>query len=260
MSTANRLLNVLALFGSRAEWTVEEAASELGLTLSTAYRYFKSLVEAGLVTADTPGRYTLGPAIIQFDRQLRLHDPLIASAAPVMRELANEMGKETAIVLCRLYRTEVLCVHQESLDPPTIENRYISNRQASYGRGQPMPLHRGAPSKAILAHMNFRLVKPIYDSDPEAMAAVGLGANWTEVKRSLRKLRHSGPIVTQGELQGGMQGIALPIYSAQEAVIGSLSMIAPANREMPPRETMDAMLSKAIDTIRQGLATLSARK
>ena len=61
------------------------AAGELGMTLSTAYRYFKSLVEAGLIAAHTPSRYMLGPAIIRYDRQMRLLDPLIASATPVMR-------------------------------------------------------------------------------------------------------------------------------------------------------------------------------
>ncbi len=249
MSTANRLLNVLALFTmDRPGWTVEEAAGELGLTLSTAYRYFKSLVDAGLVTADTPGRYTLGPAILQYDRQLRLHDPLIAAAAPIMRRLAMGMGSEASVVLCRLYRTQVLCVHLESVDRPD-----INYMQVSYGRGQPMPLHRGAPSKAILAHMNFRMVKPIYDQDPGAMAAVGLGANWTEVKRNLRKLRNAGAIVTQGELEGGRQGIAYPIHSAQDVVIGSLSIVLPVTRQMPSKETTGALLAEAVASIRANM-------
>jgi DNA-binding IclR family transcriptional regulator len=254
MSTANRLLNVLALFTmERPDWTVEEAAGELGLTLSTAYRYFKSLVEAGLVTADTPGRYTLGPAIIQYDRQLRLRDPLIASAAPIMRRLAITMGTDASVVLCRLYRTQVLCVHLESVDLPDIARDYL---RVSYGRGQPMPLHRGAPSKAILAHMNFRMVKPIYDKDPEAMAAVGLGANWTEVKRNLRKLRSAGAIVTQGELEGGRQGIAYPIHSAQDLVIGSLSIVLPVTRQMPSKEATGALLAEAVQGIRASMGTL----
>src|SRR6478735_2048133 len=205
MSTANRLLNVLGLFTlDRPQWTVEAAALELGLTLSTTYRYFKSLVEAGLVAADTPRHYTLGPAIIHFDRQMRLRDPLISTAAPVMQRLARTIDPEAVILLCRLYRHQVVCVHQETLSTQDFHTRWERGQPVSYERGQPMPLHRGAPSKAILAHMKSRAVRAVYDSDPDAMREVGLGASWTEMKRTLRELRAMPAIVTKGELAGGM--------------------------------------------------------
>lgn len=249
MSTANRLLNVLSLFTmDRPHWTVDEAAGELGLTLSTAYRYFRSLVEAGLVAADTPSRYTLGPAIIQYDRQLRLLDPLIVASTPEMRRLAVEIGPDASIMLCRLYRTDVICVHQESVDLPDYDGDF-ARQPVSYGRGQPMPLYRGAPSKAILAHMNFRQVRPIYQQDVGGMAAVGLGESWTEVKRNLRGLRSAGPIVTKGELQGGMKGIALPIFTAQDNVIGSLSIVMHEGHPIEMRERLTAPLSQAVQRI-----------
>lgn len=253
MSTANRLLNVLALFTlDRPEWTVEEAAAELGMTMSTAYRYFKSLVEAGLIAAHTPSRYTLGPAIIRYDRQMRLRDPLIVAATPVMRRFVRELGPHVWVVLCRLYRTQVMSVHQETLDPPDLANDF-ERQPVSYGRGQLMPLHRGAPSKVILANMNFRLVRPIYYEDPAAMAAVGLGESWAEVKRSLRALRNAGALITKGELQGGMQGIALPIFD-QQVVIGSLSIVMQESRKMPPREELVPPLTEAVRQIQESMA------
>lgn len=253
MSTANRLLNVLSLFTmDRPQWTVEEAAAELGMTLSTAYRYFRSLVEAGLVAADTPSRYTLGPAIIQYDRQLRLLDPLIVAATPEMRRLAMEIGADVAVMLCRLYRTEVICVHQESVDQPDFTGS-LTRLPVSYGRGQPMPLHRGAPSKAILANMNFRQVRPIYQQNPQAMAEVGLGENWNEVKRSLRALRGKGAIVTKGELQGGRQGMALPIF-ANDAVVGSLSLVMFEDRDALPQKPLGEALARAVTQIQTNMA------
>lgn len=255
MSTANRLLNVLALFTmERPQWTVEEAAADLGLTISTAYRYFKSLVEAGLLSADTPGNYTLGPAIIQYDRQMRLHDPLIASAAPIMHHLATDLGNGVWVLLCRLFRTKVMCVHLESIEGPEYVLDQV-RRPVSYGRGQPMPLHRGAPSKAILAHMNFRTVRPIYDSDPGAFGEVGLGDDWDAVKRNLRQLRREGAIVTRGELPGGMQGIALPVFNQQEMVIGSLSVVVPRDRKAELARTMAASLQAAVADIQASLAS-----
>jgi len=253
MSTADRLLNILGLFTiDRPEWSVEEAAGELGMTLSTTYRYFKSLVDAGLIAAHTTSRYTLGPAIIRYDRQMRLHDPLIVAATPVMRRLVRQLGPHVWVILCRLYRTEVLCVHQETLDPPDLATDF-ERQPVSYGRGQPMPLHRGAPSKVILANMNFRLVRPIYYEDPAAMAQVGLGEDWAQVKRSLRALRNAGVVETSGELQGGMQGISLPIFD-QQAVIGSLSIVMEAEREMPAREVLVPPLAEAVAEIERRMA------
>jgi len=260
MSTANRLLNVLGLFTlERPQWTVEAAALELGLTLSTAYRYFKSLVEVGLVAADTPRHYTLGPAIIQYDRQMRLRDPLIAAASPVMHRLARTIDPEAVVLLCKLYRRQVVCVHKESLGPEDFHGRWERGQPISYERGQPMPLHRGAPSKAILAHMKSRAVRAVYDADPEAMRSVGLGDNWADVKRNLRELRAQRAIVTKGELPGGMQGVAAPILS-QGAVIGSLSIVLPRGAPAMSTESVMNVLAQAAREIEGELVPTQAIK
>jgi len=255
MSTANRLLNVLGLFTlERPQWTVEAAALELGLTLSTAYRYFKSLVEAGLVAADTPRHYTLGPAIIQYDRQMRLRDPLIASATPIMGRLARTIDPEAVVLLCRLYRRQVVCVHKESLGAEDFHARWERGQPISYERGQPMPLHRGAPSKAILAHMKSRAVRAVYDGDPDAMQSVGLGDTWAEVKRNLRELRGQRAVVTKGELPGGMQGVAAPILSPQSGVIGSLSIVLPRG---PHSMSTEGVMTIVADAAREIEAELT---
>jgi IclR helix-turn-helix domain len=91
MSATDKLLAIFALFTEEApEWTVEGAASHLGIATSTAYRLFKSLTDAGLIVAFASGRYVLGPAVIQLDRQIRLQDPLIRAAETTMKRLASE--------------------------------------------------------------------------------------------------------------------------------------------------------------------------
>jgi len=252
MSTANRLLAVLGLFTlERPKWTVEGAALELGMTVSTAYRYFKSLVDAGLVAADTPRFYTLGPAIIEYDRQMRLRDPLIATATPVMQELAQKIGSGAVILLCRLYRHRVVCVHQETLATDNFYRRFDGSEPISYERGQPMPLHRGAPSKAILSHMKARQMRAIYDKETLAWRDAGLGENWTEVKRALRIMRNAGMVVTYGEMTVGMQGVAVPIMAGSTGVIGSLSAVVAPDRLTRPVEQIGRTLaagSRQIET------------
>ena len=63
-----------------------------------AYRYFRSLTKAGLLVTHTTGRYLLGPAFIQYDYQIRLHDPLITAAQPMMKRLTGQLPPHTLML------------------------------------------------------------------------------------------------------------------------------------------------------------------
>ena len=70
MAGPARTISVLNLFTlDRPAWTVEEAAAALAVSVSSAYRYFAALTEAGLLTTIISGQYILGPALIQYDRK-----------------------------------------------------------------------------------------------------------------------------------------------------------------------------------------------
>lgn len=226
MTTSDRLLSVLRIFSlEQPEWTVEGAASELGLAVSTAYRYFRSLSKVGLIVAASTGRYALGPAIIQFDRQIRMRDPLTTAAQPVIARLIEGIPSHAVVLLCRLFRSQVICVHQESADRPDFA--------ISYERGRAMPLYRGASSKIILAHMPLRAVKAVYDENASRFAQSALGRDWGETKQRLRALRTAGFAVTQGDLDPGMCGIAVPVFDLDGAVVGSLSVVIPVRYLSP---------------------------
>ncbi len=226
MTTSDRLLSVLGLFTlEHPEWTVESAAKELDLAISTAYRYFRSLAKAGLIVAFSAGRYVLGPAIIQYDRQMRLSDPLTTTAQATMKRLAQKLPPKTLVMLCRLFRNQVMCVHQEAEKTPHFA--------VSYERGRLMPLFRGAASKIILAHMAPRTVKSLYTKHAVEFAQAGLGVSWDEVKPRLRDLRLAGVAITQGEIDPGLTGIAVGLFEPGETVIGSLSVVMTVQARSP---------------------------
>lgn len=215
MKTAANMISVLGLFSlERSEWSVDDAAQELQLGRSTTYRYFKVLADAGLVIAYRPGCYILGPAIMELDRQTRLLDPLIAAARGKTQDALDVLPKPSVILLCRLLRDEVICVHQE---PETVPGLAVS-----YERGKLMPLYRGAASKIILAHLPARFVKAYCARHGTEMAEAGLGADWEEVRAPLRGLRSEGVSVTRGDLGPGLIEIAAPLLDADGNIIGSM--------------------------------------
>ena len=226
-TTADRVLGVLALFaGDRWKWTVEEAAEELGLPVSTAYRYFKSLSQVELLSSHLTGHYMLGPAVCVLDRAMRLHDPFISAAATEMRRLADEYP-ETIILLTRLYRDTVMCVHREG-------EMLVAH---GYERGRPMPLHRGAASKVILAHLTARQLRNLSATgEPPAVREIEAS------KDELRHIRAQGYAITRGEIDPGRIGLSVPVFRGRQALEGSLSFVLDARRAYTEDSMIEALV------------------
>ncbi len=134
------MLALLALFEpARPVWTADEIALRLDLGRGTAYRYLRSLCNAGWL-ARTPGGVALGPRIIEMDLAMREGDPVLAAAQPVMEGLRDRFDGD--VLLVRYYDNRMVVTHREQggLRMPM-----------GYGRGRVMPLFQGAASKAILS-------------------------------------------------------------------------------------------------------------
>lgn len=235
MATVDRALGVLRLFaGDQSEWTVEDAARELGLSQSTAYQYFRSLVEGGFLSTYRTGRYVVGPAIIELDRQARRYDPLIQAAQVQMAALsAAAQDSDDVVLLCRLYRLTVMCVDQRS--------SVNASRNVSYERGRPMPLEKGAASKIILAHLPPRVLKKFYQRQhPE-----GRDPDWAAFRRPLREYRKAGVCVTHGELDPGRTGVSAPIFSEDE-IVGSVGLVL-TDRSLQENQVPQSILELVAD-------------
>lgn len=234
LATVDRALSILRLFTEETpEWTVEAAARELGASQSTAYQYFRSLVDAGLLSTYRTGLYVIGPAIIELDRQTRHRDPLIRAAQKEMDKLSASLSDDDDVVLlCRLYKLTVMCVDQRA---PVVPRHAVS-----YERGRPMPLDRGAASKVILAHLPPRVVRRYFDQQhPEAAEEA-----WVLFRHSLRAIRRAGVSVTHGELDAGRVGISAPVFGSEGDVVGSIGLVL--SEESLVDGTVDPQVSERI--------------
>jgi DNA-binding IclR family transcriptional regulator len=250
-NAASRLLAVLNLFTvDKYEWTVEDAAREIGVSVSTAYRYFGELCKAGLLDRFSGNKYILGPAVIENDRKIQLADPLIKVGRPAMQRLADRSGSMGVAILCRIYRNCVMCVHQES--------RAVPENFVGYERGRPMPMFRGASSKVIFANLPSRSARWFFERYPAEICEAGLGSDWETVRTNLRRLRKEGVLVTFGEVDSGRVGIAAPVFGPERNVIGSVG-VAIAETEATPQAiaNISALVQAASREIDAGLRQLS---
>ncbi|NMK45620.1 IclR family transcriptional regulator C-terminal domain-containing protein [Achromobacter sp. Bel] len=216
MSTPDRMLSILDLFrdGTTAAFQ-EDVMAHLECSRATAYRYLKSLTESGLLAPTAGGAYVLGSRIIELDRHLRQHDPLMRAARDVMRATGDELHAN--LMLCSYYGDKVLCVDRYWTD---------NSIESSYARGRPFPMFRGATAKPILANLPPYQLRNLMLWHAAEIREAGLGDDWDAFRANLKRLRTAGVCVSHGEVDRGLMGIGAAIFSAEQKVVGSLVFIA----------------------------------
>jgi DNA-binding IclR family transcriptional regulator len=219
-SSFERMLGLLDLFTPSAPVRpATDLVNYLGTSRSTSYRYIKALHAAGLIEAVANGRYVLGPRIVEFDRQIRLTDPLYKAGGQVLRSLVELTGHSA--LLCALNRDSLMCIREELVEgsPPTL-----------FSRGQRRPLFRGALSKIILPYVPPHRLRSIFQHHQRTIALAGLGTDWQSFRDNLAAIRRDGYVVSHGEFNPGVFGVAAPVFNADGLVVGSIGIAAPEER------------------------------
>ncbi|MDQ8033470.1 MAG: helix-turn-helix domain-containing protein [Bordetella sp.] len=215
MSRTLKVLRLLQLYNEqRPALRAPEVARQLQVSLATAYRCIADLEAVGLVESTGAGEYTLGPAIVELDRQIRIADPLIAAASEVCTGL-SERTRGT-VLLCRLHGLKVLCVHSVA--------GAAAPRITGYERGRAMVLYRGATSLAILAHAPEAVLRQLVAEDAAGLQRAGWPSTLPLLQARLRAERARKVLTTAGAVNAQACGWAVPLF-AGPLLLGSLSVV-----------------------------------
>jgi DNA-binding IclR family transcriptional regulator len=246
-----RMLEVLDVFtADRPVLRVDDLQARLGYTKSTAYRYVKTLCDAGLLAQAVQGRYTLGPRVVELERLMRIADPLLQAGEAVLPALAAEQPN-SMVLLCSLYRDKVLCVHREG--PEVIESGGHSIKILR-ARGLPLPLFQGAASLAILAYQPTPRVRALFAARGPEMAAAGLGEDWNAVRQRLAGIRRDGHVATVGRFNRHLAAVSVPVLSRDGSQVSSSLTRIMAIADYVPRNH-----GQIVVALRAGAKLLSAR-
>ncbi len=237
-TTTDRVFGLFDLF-TEAEpiWTVAALVGRLQTSKPTVYRYLRALTAAGFLAQVGVGTYALGPRIIELDRQLRIADPLMKLAAPIMA--AQRDAVSGTQLLCRYYGLRVFSIHEERSDPRI---------KTSFDRGRPFSLFLGSGSRIILANLPQPQLQRLFLNHAGEVAAAGLGTSWPEFRATLKAIRQRG-VAVASDIDTALVGIAAPIFAAPEVVTASLILVR-IRSEVTERDI--ALLSPlAIDAARR---------
>ena len=220
MSGLRRFTEILRLFGEKeSDWTVQEMSDKIGVPASTVYRTVRELVDAGFLEPSREAHYRLGAAFVEFDRLIRLTDPLVKAGSGLLKEIALRANIPCVAVLARLYGDRVICAADEVGNGSTI--------RTSYEQGRPMPLLRGATSKTILAQLPTRRLNKLLSGISNDTSGLS-GPSTERFREELSAIRKRGFCITRGEVDEGLVGIAVPVACPELAIVASLSLVVQA--------------------------------
>lgn len=222
------MLKVLDLFTEQTPvLSAEEIAAKLRYSRPTGYRYVRELVAAGLLVRASGG-YALGPRIIELDWVIRTQDPVLTASRQAVRELA--LQTDCGVTQMGMYGEHIVTIHYEPGPTPL---------EIGFDRGRPMPLFRGAPSKAILAFLPRARLERLYRKHR--------GRGFARFFEEMQSIRKAGYAVSFGELDVGKVGYGAPVFRGDRTVAGSVCLVLTKAQHdaADPRFLVDKLLENA---------------
>ncbi|HET6469567.1 MAG TPA: IclR family transcriptional regulator [Geminicoccaceae bacterium] len=244
----DRMMEVLGLLERRPNGTtIRELVDALHLPRTTVYRILNTLQVHGMVRRSAAGSYALGPRLLALAARV-LGDAqdydLAALALPHLERLAEQTGEGSKLSVLDGDGILVIAAAQGTRD-----------YALTVVPGQRLPLHAGAASKVLLAHL------------PEAELAALLekplagytGRTLTDPRRleaELARIRRQGWAQDKGEYAPSIQAFAAPVPDRAGRVVAALSVPWLAGADAARIEKIRASVIAAAGAIAADLLSL----
>lgn len=194
------LLIVAALEDSSIPRNLSEISRATSLYKSTILRILQSLLDAGYVVRVEESKYALGPTIMQLGLAYERANPLRHLFLPIMQELVDS-GSESPSFHIQQTSEERLCLFRLNSHHSTLDRVHAGDR---------LPVRRGAAGKVLLA----------FGDAPEQ------GAEMDEIRKTCTA-------ISLGERDKFCAGVAAPVFSRRNRLLGALSFSGPKERFGP---------------------------
>lgn len=212
----DRMMEILAgLERHPSGLTVNGACTATGLPRTTVYRTLNSLEAHGIVARDAAGTYRLGRRLLALAGHVASQAAEIdvaAIAQPFLDRLSAELGEGIKLSVLDGDQVLVLAVAQG-------RREYA----LTVAPGQRMPIHAGAASKVLLAHLPKEdlariLSRPLLAYTPRTLTDPG------KLRAELARVVRNGWAQDKGENGPSIHAFAAPVTDAGGKVVAALSV------------------------------------
>lgn len=236
-----RTIAMLDLFEREPDGaTIRKLTRELDLPRSTVYRILNTLLAHRLVRRNEDGVFSLGPRLTALAAQVKSDDTnydLVEVATPVVQQLRDELGEPTKLSVRDGNKAKVIVAilgKHEYSPAPLVGTSY--------------PLHAGAASKMIMAHMpaeelEQHLAAPMTQFTPKTIV------DPDKLRADLAKIRKQGFAIEMGEHNATVHAVAAPVYDPGGRFLGALSIPFLADKDAAMRERLRLGVIRAAASI-----------
>jgi DNA-binding IclR family transcriptional regulator len=216
--------------------TIRSLSEQLSVPRSTVYRILNTLNAHNIVQRRTDGAYVLGPRLLSLASKVRaeVSFDLVALAQPAMKKLAEATGEANKLSI--LDNRDVVVVAafagqgQYALSPAI---------------GQTFPLHAGAASKMLLAHMEQEAVQQLLDT-PLKRYTPRTVTDGARLSAELTRIRKQGWAADRGEHGSSVGAVAAPVATSSGRVVAALSIpYLAADKNTEERDRLRDMVIEA---------------
>lgn len=242
LQSVDRALQVLELLASWSPRGVSELAAEIGVHKSTAFRLLGALEARDLVeqTAER-GKYRLAFGLVRLARRVNVQVDLADQAGMLTETLSLKLGESINVAVLREhFAVNVVQSHGQA---SVISQNWI---------GQLTPLHATSSGKVLLAHLDEVGRARLIGQGLERFTP-NTRTDRATLERELATVLEKGHATTFGELEIGLNAVAVPVRDEDGAVFAALSASGPAYRVSAER------INEVLPHIEEAAAELSRR-
>jgi DNA-binding IclR family transcriptional regulator len=234
-----RLLDLYST--DRREISLNEFTQEAGYNKTTTHRLLQTLVAVGWLVRSAGGGYRLGARMLVLGAIARADLDLRNEALPFMRQLADELG-DTSFLMVPGPQGAVVVETIVGGNPVQVHGLAV---------GSVLPYHVAAGPVVLAA----------FSPETRALALAAERARFTdqttcdldEFTSRLDAVREHGYSVSMEDYIHGVGAVAAPVFGSDGTVVASLSVGGPTNR------FVDGLRERTIELVVEHAATLSAR-
>lgn len=221
MQTIERTAEILHTVGAAPSGlTLTDITLRLGLPKTTVYRILQALVKHDFLRKDPLSKiYRLGPALLTLGANSLHQWDLRSIARPYLQQL-TQASNET-VCLNVLHKNTAICLE-------TIESDRSTSFVVKVGRH--MEFHCSASGKALLAFQPVEQIRRILAETELTACTPRTITDIDQLLEHFQTVRQDGYAFCDSELEIGVRAIAAPIIQEGTQVVGSVAIVAPAER------------------------------
>ena len=239
LQSVDRALRVLELLAAWGAGGVSELASEIGVHKSTAFRLLGALEARDLVEQTTErGKYRLGFGLVRLARRVNVQHDLAEQARPITEKLARALGESINVAVLR-----------EHFAVNVVQSRGQASVATQNWIGELTPLHATSSGKVLLAFLDRTERDELLEGKLDRFTP-NTHVRPAALRKELADVARLGHAITLGELELGLNAVAVPVRGEDGHVIAALSASGPAYRLSPERITeMTSRLASAAEDL-----------